>query len=110
MSIAEKIRLSLRSSKNTDSRPKLFKALNADSGLNGLALLLLAGNGLGTHDTTTPVAAGVLVLVGVALLDGGEELGELSLVLGAGLSESENGGGLDDELVSDDLQVDEISI
>lgn len=40
------------------------------------------------------MAAGLLVLVGVALLDGGEELGELSLVLGADLGESEDSGGL----------------
>lgn len=45
------------------------------------------------------MAAGVLVLVGVALLDGGEELGELSLVLGAGLGESEDSGGLEVGLV-----------
>lgn len=69
-------------------------SLNLDSVLNGLALLLLAGIGLGTHDTTTPVAAGLLVLVSVALLDGREELGELGLVLGADLGQSQNGGGL----------------
>lgn len=40
------------------------------------------------------MAAGLLVLVGVALLDGGQELGELSLVLSAGLSESQDSGGL----------------
>ena len=40
------------------------------------------------------MTAGVLVLVGVALLDGGEELGELTLVLSAGLSESEDRRGL----------------
>lgn len=68
--------------------------LDLDGGLNSLALLLLAGVGLGTHDTTTPVTAGLLVLVGVALLDGGQELGELSLVLGAGLGQSQDGGGL----------------
>lgn len=40
------------------------------------------------------MAARLLVLVGVALLDGGEELGELSLVLGAGLSQGEDSSGL----------------
>ena len=40
------------------------------------------------------MTAGLLVLVGVALLDGGEELGELTLVLCAGLSESEDRRGL----------------
>lgn len=68
--------------------------LDLDGVLNSLALLLLAGVGLGAHDTTTPVAAGLVVLVGVALLDGGQELGELSLVLSADLSQSQNGGGL----------------
>lgn len=40
------------------------------------------------------MAARLLVLVSVALLDGREELGELSLVLRAGLSESEDSSGL----------------
>jgi hypothetical protein len=40
------------------------------------------------------VAAGILVLVGVALLDSGEELGELGLVLGADLGEGEDSSGL----------------
>lgn len=68
--------------------------LDLDGVLDSLALLLLAGVGLGTHDTTTPVAAGLIVLVGVAFLDGGEELGELSLVLSTGLGESQDSGGL----------------
>ena len=71
-----------------------LNSLDTDSALSGLALLLLLGDGLGAHDTTTPVAAGLLVLVGVALLDGGEELGELGLVFLADLSDSEDGGGL----------------
>jgi hypothetical protein len=68
--------------------------LDLDSGFGSLALLLLASNGLGAHDTTTPVAAVLLVLVRVALLDGSDELGELGLVLGADFGESEDGGGL----------------
>lgn len=70
------------------------KTLDLDGGLVDLALLLLAVNSLGAHDTTTPVAAGLLVLVSVALLDGAEELGELGLVLGADLGDSENSRGL----------------
>lgn len=50
--------------------------------------------GLGTHDATTPLAAGVLVVLHEAILDGGDELGELALVLGADLGEGQNGGGL----------------
>lgn len=68
--------------------------LDLDSGLGSLALLLLASNGLGTHDTTTPVATVLLVLVRVTLLDGSDELGELGLVLGADLGESEDGRSL----------------
>lgn len=40
------------------------------------------------------MAASLLVLVSVAVLDGREELGEFSLVLRAGLSESEDSSGL----------------
>lgn len=50
--------------------------------------------GLGTHDTTTPVTTVLLVLVGVSLLDGGDELGELGVVLGADLGQSNDSGGL----------------
>ena len=41
------------------------------------------------------MAAGVLVFLEVTILDVGDELGELVLVLGADLGESENGSGLD---------------
>ena len=40
------------------------------------------------------MAVGILVLLEVAVLDGRAELGELALVLGAHLGESENSGGL----------------
>ena len=62
-----------------------------------LESLLALGNlhlGLDAHDTTTPLAASLLVLLEVALLDGGDELGELVLVLSADLSEGEDGSGL----------------
>jgi hypothetical protein len=70
------------------------RRLDLDGVLNGLAGLLLAGNGLGTHDTSTPVALALLVLVGVTLLDGGDELGELGLVFGANLGQGEDSGSL----------------
>ena len=70
------------------------KRLDLDGGFNSLALLLLAIIGLGTHDTTTPVTALVLVLVGVSLLDSGDELGELRVVLRANLGQSNNSSGL----------------
>jgi hypothetical protein len=69
--------------------------LDLDGGLNGLALLLLAVVGLGAHYTTTPVTAVLLVLVGVSLLDGGDELGELGVVLRADLGEGNNSSSLD---------------
>lgn len=68
--------------------------LDLDGSLKSLALLVHASVGLGTHDATTPVALGLLVLVGVTVLDGLDELGELSLVLGADLSDGEDSGGL----------------
>ena len=57
-------------------------------------MLTSAVVGLGTHDSTSPVAARVLVLVVVGLLGGGDELGKLSLVLGADLGDGEDSGGL----------------
>lgn len=69
--------------------------LDLDSALDSLPALLHAGVGLGSHDTTAPVARGILVVrLEVTVVDGGDELGELGLVLSANLSEGENGGGL----------------
>jgi hypothetical protein len=68
--------------------------LDLDGALEGLGLLCGLGLGLGTHDATTPVALGLLVLLGVTLLDGLDELGKLSLVLGANLGDGADGGGL----------------
>lgn len=68
--------------------------LDLDGSVKSLLLLGNEGVGLVAHDSTSPVAAGLLVLVGVSLLDGGDELGELGLVLGADLSKSEDGSGL----------------
>lgn len=73
---------------------KLLDRLDLDSALKSLALLLLLGVGLEAHDTTAPVTAALLVLVGVTLLNGRDELGELGLVLRADLSEGEDGSGL----------------
>ena len=73
--------------------------LDLDGALEGLGLLCGLGLGLGTHDATTPVALGLLVLLGVTLLDGLDELGKLSLVLGANLGDGADGGGLVELLV-----------
>ena len=61
---------------------------------NRRTLLTNAVVGLGAHDSSTPVAAVLIVLLVVALLEGGDELGELSLVLGADLGQGEDGSGL----------------
>ena len=73
----------------------LRTCLDLDSALNSLPALLHAGVGLGTHDTTSPVAGSILVVgLEVAVVDSGDELLELVLVLGADLGEGENSGGL----------------
>lgn len=73
---------------------RVLHCLNLGGSLESLLLLQGAHLGLGAHDTTTPLSAGLLVLVHEAILDGGDELGQLSLVLGADLSEGEDSGGL----------------
>jgi hypothetical protein len=68
--------------------------LDLGSSLESLLLLDDLHLSLGTHDTTTPVSAGLVVLLKVTILDSGDELGELSLVLGADLSDGEDSSGL----------------
>jgi hypothetical protein len=68
--------------------------LDLDGALEGLGLLCGLGVGLSAHDATTPVTLGLLVLLHVALLDSLDELGKLRLVLGANLSDGDDGGGL----------------
>jgi hypothetical protein len=81
--------------------------LNLDGLLDGLLALLDAVLGLGAHDATAPLLAGILVLLDVALLDGRDELGQLGLVLGADLGDGEDSGGLEVELVMFSLLVQE---
>jgi hypothetical protein len=69
--------------------------LDLDGALESLPALGHASVGLGTHNTTTPVAGSLLVVgLKVAVVDSRDELGELGLVLGADLGESEDGSGL----------------
>jgi hypothetical protein len=69
--------------------------LDLDSALDSLPALLHAGVGLGTHDTTSPVTRSILVVgLEVAVVDSGDELRELGLVLSADLGESEDSSGL----------------
>jgi len=60
----------------------------------GLTPLLSAGNSLSTHDATTPVSLGILILLGVTFLDGLDQLGQLRLVLGSDLGEGEDSSSL----------------
>jgi hypothetical protein len=55
--------------------------LDLDCAVHSLLLLCGSGIRLGTHDTTTPLSLALLVLVGVSVLDGLDELGKLRLVL-----------------------------
>ena len=74
-------------------------ALNLDGVVKSLLALLDALLGLEAHDATTPLLASILVLLKVTLLDGGDELGELALVLRADLGEGEDGSGLFDGML-----------
>jgi len=73
-----------------------YKQIGLDLGSSLKSLLLLDDLhlSLGTHDTTTPLSAGLVVLLKVTVLDSGDELGELVLVLGADLGDGEDSGGL----------------
>ena len=77
------------------TRPSKKRPLNLESGLLGLLALGNARLGLDAHDATTPLLAGVLVLLEISLLDGRDELGQLVLVLGADLGQGEDSGGLE---------------
>jgi hypothetical protein len=73
---------------------RVLDDLNLGGSLKSLLLLDDLHLGLGTHDATTPLPAGSIVLLHEAILDGRDELGELSLVLGADLGDGEDGSGL----------------
>lgn len=77
---------------------KGIDGLDLESSLLSLPLLLLGVDGLLAHDATTPLAGSLLVLLEVTVLDGGDELGELGLVLGADLGQGEDSGGLVDDV------------
>lgn len=68
--------------------------LDLGSSLQSLLLLDDLHLSLGTHDTTTPLSAGLVMLLEVTILDSGDELGQLVLVLGADLSDGEDSSGL----------------
>jgi len=59
--------------------------------LQRLAFLLRARKCLLPHDASAPVALGLLVFVGVAFLDGGDEFGEFGFVFGFHFGEGEDG-------------------
>lgn len=64
-----------------DITQALINPLDLDSALDRLPPLLHASVRLGSHDATAPVTDSIRVLLEVAILDGGDELGELALVL-----------------------------
>ena len=68
--------------------------LDLDGAFQRLPLLSLASDGLGTHNTTTPVTLEFLILRHVASLDGVDELGKLVLVLLTDLGECKDSGSL----------------
>lgn len=65
--------------------------LDLDSHFNCLLFLLSALLSLVSHNTTTPLLASLFVLLEIAILDGGDELGELIFVLGADFGECQHG-------------------
>jgi hypothetical protein len=72
--------------------------LDLDGNIDSTLLLLDLLLGLGAHDATTPLASALLVLLEVTILDGGDELGKLSLVLRPDLGQGKNSGGLETEI------------
>lgn len=52
------------------------------------------GVGLGSHDTTSPMPLGLLILLEVALLDSGDQFGKIAFVLATDFSQGKNGSGL----------------
>lgn len=79
---------------NPNAVPGIKTALNLGGSLSSLLLLDDLHLGLGAHDTTTPLATSLVVLVHEAILDSRNKLGELSLVLGANLGQGEDSSGL----------------
>lgn len=77
------------------------RSLDLDFTIRALLRLPVASLRLRTHDATAPVTPRLLALVHEALLDGGHELRELRLVLGADFGDGERGGGLGSALVMD---------
>ena len=81
-------------SPDNDMSTAWIEALDLDRGLKRLALLLLPRVGLGTHDSATPLASTILVLICVALFDSRNELTEVGLILGSDLSQGNGSGSL----------------
>lgn len=57
-----------------------YHSLNLGGSLQSLLLLNGAHLGLGAHDATAPLFSALFVLLHEAILDGRDELGQLSLV------------------------------
>ncbi|KAL3956280.1 hypothetical protein ACCO45_009126 [Purpureocillium lilacinum] len=72
----------------------ILDSLNLGGSLQSLLLLERAHLGLSAHDATTPLSPGLVVLVHEAILDGGNQLGQLVLVLGTNLGDGQDSGSL----------------
>jgi len=72
----------------------ILDSLNLGGSLQSLLLLERAHLGLSAHDATTPLSPGLVVLVHEAILDGGNQLGQLVLVLGTNFGDGQDSGSL----------------
>jgi len=68
--------------------------LDLDSTLQRLPLLLLSSDGLGAHNTTTPMSSVFLILVAEAVIDRADQLAQFVLVLLLDFSQSNNSSSL----------------
>jgi len=68
--------------------------LNLNGSVQSSLLLDFTSLGLESQNTTTPLASGLLVLLNITLLDGGNKLRQLRFVLRSHFSESKDSGSL----------------
>lgn len=72
----------------------MLQNLNTERVLKDALLLSDLSGGLSTEDTTTPLSAGLIVLLSVVGLNGGDEVRKGSLVSGLDIGQSNNGSSL----------------
>lgn len=79
---------------NTFIFTKLRNLLDLDDGIKSLLLLLELVESLSAENTSAPLSSGLVVLLVEVGLDGGDEGGKSSLVLGLDLGDGNDSGGL----------------